>query len=800
MPPHVRKRTLATLAAAALAGSLAVVPTTAATAAVVPSPPTVSADDAALALTPLGSYETGIFDQSAAEIVQPYGGRLFVVNAQAGAVDVLDAADPSAMTKLYSLSSDGVANSVAIRADGLGVAAFEAPVKTDAGHLVFFDAGAQSPAVLGTVTVGALPDMVTFSPDGGFVVVANEGEPADDFSSDPEGSVSVVSAPATVAAPAQSDVRTADFHAFEGDARPAGVRVFGPRPHGDDLPVSRNLEPEYITVQGDTAYVSLQEANALATVDLAAATVSAIHPLGAKDHGLARNALDPSDKDDVVELRTYDGLKGLYMPDGIASYTADGATYLVTANEGDAREWGDYEEGARVKDLGEDGLAPVCADSPLAGALDDADLGRLNVTTEDGLDADAGCYRELYAFGGRSFSIWSTDGALVWDSGSSFEEITRAAEPEHFNANHTSSDLEARSDDKGPEPESVVVGSLGGRTYAFVGFERVGGIAAYDVTDPSAPAFVTYVNNRDFSQSGDENLAGAGDLGPEGLAFIDAEHSPTGRPLLAVGNEVSGTTTLFSIDQLGTTELTVLGVNDFHGRIDANTVAVAGTVEEQRAAAPGPVLFLSSGDNIGASLFASSVAKDQPTIDVLNTLGLQATAVGNHEFDRGFADLTGRVTDTADYPQLGANVYHKGTTTPALPEYRLLDADGLTIGIIGAVTQETPSLVSPAGITDIDFGDPVQAVNRVAVHLTDGDPANGEADVLVALYHDGAGAGTPDGATLDQETAAGGAFAALVTDTAPSVDAIFTGHTHKTYAWSAPIPGTDRTRPVVQTG
>jgi len=247
-------------------------------------------------------------------------------------------------------------------------------------------------------------------------------------------------------------------------------------------------------------------------------------------------------------------------------------------------------------------------------------------------------------------------------------------------------------------------------------------------------------------------------------------------------------------------ELTLLGINDFHGRIDANTVAFAGTVEQLRDAASGPSLFLSAGDNIGASLFASSVAQDQPTIEVLNALGLQASAVGNHEFDRGWDDLSGRVTDLSDYPQLGANVYLAGTQTPALPEYALLDADGLTVGVIGAVTEETPSLVSPAGIVDLEFGDPVEAVNRVAAQLSDGDDANGEADVLIALYHEGAGAGTPDGATLEEELAAGGPFAALVNDTSADVDAIFTGHTHKEYAWSAEIPGTDRTRPVVQTG
>lgn len=247
-------------------------------------------------------------------------------------------------------------------------------------------------------------------------------------------------------------------------------------------------------------------------------------------------------------------------------------------------------------------------------------------------------------------------------------------------------------------------------------------------------------------------------------------------------------------------ELTLLGINDFHGRIDGNTVNFAGTIEQLRDAASGPTLFLSAGDNIGASLFASAVAQDQPTIDVLNALELETSAVGNHEFDRGFDDLAGRVTTESDFSYLGANVYEAGTETPALDAYALIEVDGLTVGIIGAVTEETPALVSPAGITELSFGDPVEAVNRVAAALSDGVEANGEADVLVAMYHEGAGAGTPDGATLDEEIAGGGAFAAIVEDTAAEVDAIFTGHTHKEYAWSATIPGTDQTRPIVQTG
>ena len=254
-----------------------------------------------------------------------------------------------------------------------------------------------------------------------------------------------------------------------------------------------------------------------------------------------------------------------------------------------------------------------------------------------------------------------------------------------------------------------------------------------------------------------------------------------------------------------TTDLTFLNINDFHGRIDGNTVAFAGTIEQQRAAkGEGNTVLLSAGDNIGASLFASSIAQDQPTIDVLNALDLKASAVGNHELDQGFTDLTDRVVaggTNARWDYLGANVYLKGTQTPALPEYAILDVAGKKVGIIGAITQETPSLVSPAGIATLDFGDPVAAVNRVAAQLSDGDPSNGEADVLVAEYHEGAGAGLAEGATLEQEVAAGGAFAEIVNQTAASVDAIFTGHTHKLYAWDAPVPGEPgTTRPIVQTG
>lgn len=253
------------------------------------------------------------------------------------------------------------------------------------------------------------------------------------------------------------------------------------------------------------------------------------------------------------------------------------------------------------------------------------------------------------------------------------------------------------------------------------------------------------------------------------------------------------------------TAVNLLNLNDFHGRLDDGSMSgsrglqVACTIESAKAAlGDASTVLLSAGDNIGASTFVSSSQDDEPTIDFLDALGLKASAVGNHEFDRGFSDLTGRVSTRADFDYLGANVYERGTTTPALDEYSVQTVNGVRVGVIGVVTQDTPSLVAPLGVSGLDFGDPVAAVNRVAAQLSDGDETNGEADVIVAEYHEGAPEGTVEGATLEQEVAANPLFARIVNETSAEVDAIFTGHTHKIYAWDAPVPGGEGTRPVVQ--
>lgn len=503
------------------------------------------APSGALNLELLATFATGQFDESAAEIVahDPASQRLFIVNAQAATLDVLDIRKPDAPVPLKAIDVSvygAVANSADVSA-GVVAVAVENADKTQPGQVVFFTAEGE---LLAQVTVGALPDMLTFTPDGTKVLVANEGEPSDDYASDPQGSVSIIDVSDGAANVTQADVTTAGFSAFNDAELDAGIRIFGP-----GATVSQDLEPEYIAVSPDsqTAWVSLQENNAFAILDVEAAAVTELVALGYKDHSLARNALDPSSEDGSVHFATYP-VRGMYQPDGIAAFAVDGATFVVSANEGDARAYEGYDEEASV---GDDDyvLAPdVFADAEtLTG---EAQLGALTVTTASGDTDGDGEFEEVYAFGGRSFSIWDASGALVFDSADALERLTAEAYPEFFNANNDENGpdtFDNRSDNKGPEPEGVVVGKVGRRSYAFIGLERIGGVVTYDVTDPAAPVFVDYTNNRDFAA--DIEAKTAGDLGPEGLAFIAASDSPTGEPLLVVANEVSGSTSIYAIRQ-----------------------------------------------------------------------------------------------------------------------------------------------------------------------------------------------------------------------------------------------------------
>jgi DNA-binding beta-propeller fold protein YncE len=502
-------------------------------------------------VTPLARHSTGLFDEGAAEIVEydPATKRAFVTNAGDVTVDVLDLADPSQpslvetidVTQADTNRALETANSVAVANGVAAVAIADAGASTN-GIVAFYDTADLS--LLGTVEVGVGPDMVTFTPDGSKLLVANEAEPSDDMTVDAEGSVSVADVSSGFAS---ASAVTAGFSAFEADIdalRASGVRIYSP-----GASVAQDLEPEFVAVSDDgkTAWVSLQEANAIATLDVDAATITEIRSLGLKDHSIPGNELDASNKDGGVRIATWP-VVGMYMPDALAAYTAAGRAYLVTANEGDSRDYGGFSEEERVADLVLDPDAyPDAATLQLP-----ENLGRLKTTTATGDSDGDGDIDLIHAYGARSFSIWEAEsGALVFDSGNQFEVLTANRLGEDFNASNDENGGDSRSDDKRPEPEEIELGRIGGHTYAFIGLERVGGIMVYDITHPESARFIQYVNTRDFSVDFDGSDLGklpeVGDLGPESIEFVPAGESGNGKPLLIVGNEVSGTTALYEV-------------------------------------------------------------------------------------------------------------------------------------------------------------------------------------------------------------------------------------------------------------
>jgi len=533
----------------------------------------------------LGTYETGKFDDGAAEIVSydPVTQRVFVINAADSTVDLLDISDPASPTLSSSIdvapdiattfpgSESGGINSVAVK-NGIVAVAVENDDKQAFGWAAFYDVYG---SFLGAVEAGALPDMITFTPNGQYALVANEGEPSDDYKIDPEGSVTVIDLRGGINPGA---VQTADFTSFNNAVLPEGMRA--PRPFG--ATVAQDLEPEYIATSHDsrTAWVVLQENNAVAEIDIRSASVTQLVGLGSKDHSLAVNALDASNRDGGINIEPWP-VNGLYMPDSIVAYRSRGKTYLVTANEGDGREYisdadeydtkekcrtaggldfddGDclfYIDEARVGDVDDDEIIQVVLDPtvfPNADTLqEDENLGRLKIVATEGDTDGDGDYDKLYSFGARSITVWDAETFVGYDTGSTIEEVTAALYPDDFNSTNDENDsFDNRSDDKGPEPETAVVGKAFGRQYAFVGLERIGGIMVFDVTQPEKEIrYVSYVNNRDFSVD-DVESSEVGDLGPEGLFFIKEEDSPIGEPLLVVGNEVSGTTSIYQVERV----------------------------------------------------------------------------------------------------------------------------------------------------------------------------------------------------------------------------------------------------------
>ncbi len=491
-----------------------------------------------LTLNYLTSVSNGPAGPNSAEIVahDPVSQRLFIANSLGAKIDIINFDNPATPSLITSIpvSPYGNINSLTVK-NGIVAAAIENAVPEAAGKVVFFDTNG---VFISQVNVGAMPDMITFNHAGTKVLTANEGQPNNAYTIDPEGSVSIVDISGGVAAVTQANVTTASFGPFNGQVaalKAAGVRIFGP-----GATVAQDMEPEYITISDDdqTAWVTCQENNAIATVNIATATITDIKPLGTKDHMLSNNALDANDQGGVIQIANWP-VKGLYMPDAVASFTTGGQTYLITANEGDSREYSGYSEIKRLSDASYQ-LDPVAFPYP---EVIKANLGRLNITTASGDTDNDGDFDEIHAYGGRSVSIWNaTTGALVWDSGDDME-LMLSQHPVFsaiFNASNANNTLKNRSDDKGPEPEGVTVATINNKTYAFIALERMGGCMVYDITNPAAPVFTDYKNTRTIASYG-------GDQGAEGIIYIKAEDAPNGVPIVILANEVSSTLSIFQV-------------------------------------------------------------------------------------------------------------------------------------------------------------------------------------------------------------------------------------------------------------
>jgi len=485
----------------------------------------------------IGGYSTGSVNEDGgiAEIVvyNKDNKRIYMVNGALGSLDIVDAGalrsgkytdmtlykriDVSAMAGAHGFEYGDLTSVAVSTKNKLLALAVQHHDYSAPGYIVLANYDGE---YIRHYNAGVQPDMICFTPDEQYILTADEGEPREGYAGeavDPPGSVTIVNI-------ATNEVRVVGFENFDGeDARAAFLQSGGILNKG--LNPSLDFEPEYITVSDDsrTAWVSLQEANALAVLDIPGGSFRSVFGLGFKDHNLPQNSLDAL-RNGKAELATQN-LYGVYMPDGISSVTIQGKTYILSANEGDAREWGS----------GANAYADITTFN-----IDGSRITILDNAKKDGLEAE-----KKYILGARSFSIWDVDGdaaKLIYDSGNEFETRTAEYFPANFNASHTNNDLDSRSGGKGPEPEYVTTLRIGNRIYAVIGLERIGGIMVYDISTPASPAFYDYINTRDFSGAG---LAQMGDLGPEGIYAVEAANSPTKRPLIFVANEVSGTIAVF---------------------------------------------------------------------------------------------------------------------------------------------------------------------------------------------------------------------------------------------------------------
>ena len=677
----------------------------------------------------------------ASEVVAHEEGKLFVTNGELGRIDIFtlpqgsaadDFIDLTGLDGFDSVQSVAVKNgvvAVAVSRDVVDSTVFGEDVSlSQQGFVALFDA--DTGALLSRIDVGNLPDQLTFNDDGTQLLVAGEGEKNDDSDNDdnPLGTVAIID----TTDPENPVADILDFTAFNGLedlARDAGIRI------QDGVSFGEDVEPEYISVSpdGTTAFVSLQENNAIAKIDLTNGSITDVFSLGSVDFS-SESKLDPND-DGVIDIRTFDNLVGFRMADSIASFEIGGKTYLATANEGDSR---DFDED-RVEDLVDDGL--------IDPSVDTTGLERLEVSTIDGDTDGDGDIDVIHTFSSRSFSIFDEDGNLVFDSGPEFEQIIADLAPERFNDDDGDTDGdEDRSDAKGPEPEAIAVGEIDGATYAFIGLERDSGIMIYDITDPANSSFVNYIPPKFVDTTpADENARHA----PELIAFIPADESTSGNAQIAVAYEVSGTTIVYDLTPAVPTK-TIMDIQGA-GHIsayDGQEVKTSGIV----TAVDGAGFYLQDPDGDGDDATSDAIfvftGFGNVTVDVGDEIKIQGLVSEFIPGGAGTGNLSTTQISNADIEVL--------STGNDLPAATVIGAAGRTPPTDAVISdselpvnlQTDPGTFNP-DVDGIDFYESLEGMlvtvdNPVAISAT-----NGFNESWV-VSDDGAGVTSPTGGLNDR--------------------------------------------------
>ena len=721
-------------------------------------------ENAVLTMERLSSINIGTpnADGGVAEIVSYNADtkEAYVVNGQDGLLYRFDVAETGLAQKdskdmrglidgfiygdMTSVAVDTVNNHIAV--------ALQAQDYADTGRIALLDYDFK---LIASYEVGIQPDMVTFTHDGRMLLSANEGEPREGYGEgkiDPAGSVSIINL-------MDETVTTAGFEAFDSaELAVAGVLIG--KVNGEMNKAAVDLEPEYIAVSSDDskAYVSLQEANAIATVDLDKKAVTSVKSMGFKDLSLEKNAIDLVE-DNKYEAKTYPGAVGVFMPDAISIFEANGISYLVTANEGDAREWGDYKNEAKAELAASDGSA-----AKKVRVLDKA------CTTVP----DAG---KEYLYGGRSFAIYNADTMeMVYESGNDFESKTAKYLPDWFNCSNDNTTIDDRSTKKGPEAESVTIGQIGDKTYAFIALERIGGVMAYDVTSPANVSYLNYINTRDFSADI------AGDDSPEGLCFLSLD----GTPMLLAACEVSGTVAAYSFggSALGNVpegpeyepikdSAVILYTNDVHCAMgDYSALA---SYRQQLLDSGYRTITVDAGDAVQGEVIGT-MTNGSAIVELMNSVGYDYAIPGNHEFDYGmdmFKKLSGQVEADImpDYEYLSANFVDLKTNDTVFKSYEIRTIAGKKVAFVGISTPETYTKSTPAYFQDKD-GNYIYSFCEDTFYDTIQEAVNSAkkdgAELVVAVGHLGTDASSEPWRSTD-----------VIANTT-GIDAFIDAHSHST--------------------